>query len=60
MPVEMTWWSWLVVAMVLAVSEVALVMGFCRAAASSTRRPEIVPIRVRARIRAEEHHRRAS
>jgi hypothetical protein len=59
MPVEMTWWGWLVVAIVLGAAEIALVLAFCRAAASSTRRPEVVPVRVRARIR-QEGHRRAS
>ena len=60
MPVEMTWWSWLVVAVVLAAAEIALVLAVCRAAASSARRPEVVPVRVRARHGYPESTRRAS
>jgi hypothetical protein len=59
MPMEMTWWGWLLVATVLAAAEVALVIAVCRAAASSTRRPEAVPVRVRVPSRME-GRRRAS
>ena len=57
MRMEMTWWGWVVVATVLVAAEIALVLAFCRAAATSTRRPEVVPVRMRARIRREEHRR---
>jgi len=59
MPVEMTWWGWLIVGVVLAAAEVALVMAVCRAAATSTRRPEALPVRARA-YRLPEGRRRAS
>jgi hypothetical protein len=49
MPVAMSWWGWLVVAVVLGAAEVALVLAVCRAAATSSRRPEVVPVRMRTR-----------
>ena len=42
---EMSWWSWLMVAIALAVTEGALVVALCRAA--TARRPEPMPLRAR-------------
>ena len=57
--VEMTWWGWLVVAIVLGAAEIAVVLAFCRAAASSTggRRSSLSGC---APGSAGEEHRRAS
>jgi hypothetical protein len=54
MPVAMSWWGWLVVAVALGAAEVALVLAVCRAAATSSRRPEVVP--ARKRMRATYHN----